>query len=77
MKDIEIHSVKATEVTIPRTKTLYYVANWYNGMLMSSAPWENKADAEKAAHQKSQYSTNVAIYKFEIDVPNFENNETV
>ena len=75
MNDIEIKTVKATEIAIPRTKTLYWVAYWYNGSLMSTSPWEDKSMAERHAAQCQQNNGKcVAIYKFDIEVPDFSKN---
>ena len=69
--DIEIKTTKAQEIATPKTKTMYWVSSWYNGVLMASAPWESKDAAEKCAYQIALSNKHVCIYKFEIDIPNF------
>lgn len=75
MKDIEIKTIVATEIAAKSKRTLYLVCYWNNGQLITSSTSESKHSVESYALSVSQHSKFVSIYKFEVDIPNF--NETL
>ena len=74
-QEIEIKKVNATEVAIPTKKTLYVCVYWSrDGFMQANTPSEEKRWQEEYALSMSKYAEFTSIYKFDIDVPNFKNN---
>lgn len=73
MNDIEIKSVEAKEVAIPKKRTLYVCVYWNsNGTMFTNGPSEQKEYQENYAISMSKYAEHTEIYKFEIDIPQFK-----
>ena len=76
LKEIEIINLVLTNIVIPTKKTLYLCVCWHsNGTIFTNSPSEEKKYQEEYALSMSKYAEHTFIYKFDIDIPNFETNQ--